>query len=147
MRDPRLDESKEVCEVEGQQSTYSIKDCLVETTTEMKERYVSNVLMTMAMWFPVESMNLRYTPLHLRSIVAGAVGLLWTTGMAAWTHTGSRSLMESNMEPNMEPSMEPSMWLNMEPSIASSMESLKDSWRVVKTLLARVSYTTIVYDD
>ena len=106
MRDPRLDESKDDLCVEDQQSLYSIEDCIVETTNEMKERYASNLLMTMAIWIPAESINLRFTPVHLRSVVAGAVGLLWTTGMAAWTHMGSQGLLESSVESSMESSME-----------------------------------------
>jgi hypothetical protein len=119
MRDPRLDESKE-----DQQSLYSIEDCIVETTHEMQERYFSNLLMTMAIWIPTESINLRLTPVHLRSVVAGAVGLLWTTGMAAWTHMGSEGLLESSMESSRESSME---------------SGGTDSWAAVKTLLSRVT--------
>lgn len=112
LRDPRLDVSKE--DVEDRHTSYSIKDFLVETTNEMKEKWVSTVLMSMAVWFPAESINLRFTPVHLRSIVAGAVGLLWTTGMAAYAVNGSHAprLMESTKESAMES------------SVTSSMESL-----------------------
>jgi hypothetical protein len=104
MRDPRQDESRE-----DEQSLYSIEDFFGETTHEMKERWVSTVLLTMAIWTPTESINLRFVPLHLRSAVAGAVGLLWTTGMAAWTNAGSRNFLESSKESSIKPIMESSM--------------------------------------
>lgn len=122
MRDPRIDESKEVGDVENQ--PYSIGECFNEITSDMKERFVSTWLLTMCIWIPAESINMRFTPLHLRSAVAGAVGLLWTTGMAAWTHAGPRSLMESSME--------------------SSLESSIEAWVAMKTVLARVSDTSFL---
>jgi len=57
-----------------------------------------------------------------RAVVAGAVGLIWTTGMAAWTHTGSQSLDSTES--------------TKESSIESSIELGMDS---IKNLLARVS--------
>jgi hypothetical protein len=122
MRDPRLDESRKDWDVDNEKSLYSIEDYFVETTHEMKERWVSTVLLTMAIWTPTESINLRFVPLHLRSAVAGAVGLIWTTGMAAWTNAGSRSFVESSIKP--------------------SMESSVDSW--VANLLMRVAETNHV---
>ena len=62
---------------------YSIEDCFVETTREMKERWMGTWLMSMAIWIPAESVNLRFVPMGFRAVVAGAVGLIWTTGMAA----------------------------------------------------------------
>jgi hypothetical protein len=121
MRDPRLDDSKEGWNVEDPHSSYSIQDFLVETTNDMKENWVSTVLMSMAIWFPAESINLRFTPVHLRSAVGGAVGLLWTAGMAAWTHAGSPRLMESTKESVME----------------SSVTSNMESFVAIKNLLER----------
>lgn len=78
--------------------------------------------MSMAIWIPAESVNLRFVPMGFRAVVAGAVGLIWTTGMAAWTHTGSQSLDSTESAKDS--------------SIESSIESGMDS---IKNLLARVS--------
>lgn len=153
LRDPRLDESKEGSDGEDQQSSlYSIEHFLIEQTREMKERWASTVLMTMAIWIPAESINLRFTPLHLRTAVAGAVGLVWTTGMAFFTHAGSWSLMDTNMsyatDSSTESSMKSSMTSGMESGMESSMDSAVDtavqSWVYIKNLLARVSDSNTV---
>lgn len=123
MRDPRLDDSKEDWVNDQEQNfMYSIEDCFVETTREMKERWMGTWLMSMAIWIPAESVNLRFVPMGFRAVVAGAVGLIWTTGMAAWTHTGSQSLDSTESAKDS--------------SIESSIESGMDS---IKNLLARVS--------
>lgn len=67
-------------------SRYTLTDSLTETTREMKEKWFSNVLCTMAIWIPAESINMRFTPVYLRSVVAGTTSFFWTTGMAVWTH-------------------------------------------------------------
>ena len=153
MRDPRLDESTEVLDGEDQQSRYSIEHFVVETTNEMKERWFSTVLMTMAIWIPAESLNLRFTPVHLRAAVAGAVGLVWTTGMAAWTHampsgssteTCMNSAMDSGTESSMKSSMKSGMESGMESSVDSAVDSAMDSWVSIKNLLARISDTYTV---
>jgi hypothetical protein len=142
MRDPRLDDTKERGDGENQQSPYSIGDFLVETTYEMKERWVSTVLMTMAIWIPAESINMRFTPMHLRGVLAGAVGVCWTTGMAAWTHLGSRSLTETSIESIMKSSMESRMESSMESGMSSATYSPIEAWAAIKDLLARVADTS-----
>jgi hypothetical protein len=152
MRDPRLDGSKEGSDGEGKQSMYSIEHFLAETTYEMKERWVSTVLMTMAIWIPAESINLRFTPLHLRAVVAGAVGLVWTTGMAAWTHAGSwmkdtstNSAVDSGTEGSIKSSMKSGVESGMEPSsMDSAVDSAAESWVSIRNLLARISDTYTV---
>merc|ERR1712232_543462 len=64
----------------------TLRKSLEETTSEMKENWVDNVLCTMAIWIPAESINMRFTPVYLRAVVAGTTSFFWTTGMAVWTH-------------------------------------------------------------
>jgi hypothetical protein len=152
MRDPRLDEAKEGFDGDDQQSLYSIKQFLGETTDELKGRFVSTWLMTMAIWMPTESINLRFTPLHLRAIFAGAVGLVWTTGMAVWTHaesswltdTSVNSAMDSGTESSIKSCMKSSMESGMESSRESAVDSAVESWVSIKNLLARISDTYTV---
>ena len=63
-----------------------LKTAARETTAEMKTKWVSNVQTTMMIWIPAEQINMRLTPVYLRSPVAGATSFFWISGMAIWTN-------------------------------------------------------------
>lgn len=61
--------------------------CAMEATTvDLKATWLQTVLWTWCIWVPAESLNMRFTPVHLRSPVAGLTSFIYLTGLAVWTH-------------------------------------------------------------
>ena len=64
----------------------TLSEAITETTNELMECWLGNVATTMMIWIPAESLNLRFTPVPLRAVVAGTTSFFWLTSMAVWTH-------------------------------------------------------------
>jgi len=96
MRDPRntaesIESDAETLGQDGlasnsQKKEFTFQQAMSETTVALKKNWWSNVLWTWVVWIPAESVNMRWTPVHLRSPVAGLSAFIYLTGMAVWTH-------------------------------------------------------------